>query len=175
LCGWVPFQPADLTRRHSSPPPEVPREMALVREASRKGYFRQRSMCLPQHMFHMIQASPQQIRVRRRPHRPMECPSEMVGGKPRQGGQSIEPHLFMQNALQYSHRPGVSRLATTRHGLDFRLLSQETAQVDDSHPRCLFSRPPIGEISALLRQGRSRLFNYLRLAPELPLKRKRRK
>ena len=63
-----PFGPADLARGHSSPPPEVPREMALVSKASRQGYFRQRSMCLPQHVFHMFQAPPQQIRVRRYPH-----------------------------------------------------------------------------------------------------------
>ena len=64
----VPFRPADLARGHSSPPPEVPREMALVRKTSRQGYFRQRSMCLPQHVFHMFQAPPQQIRVRRHSH-----------------------------------------------------------------------------------------------------------
>jgi len=34
----------------------------------------------------------------------------------------------------------------------------------------LFKRSPIVEISALLRQWWSRLFNYLRLAPELPFK-----
>ena len=55
----VPFRPADLARGHSSPPPEVPREMALVRKTSRQGYLRQRSMCLPQHVFHMFQAPPQ--------------------------------------------------------------------------------------------------------------------
>jgi hypothetical protein len=40
-------------------------------------------------------------------------------------------------------------------------------------PRCLFSRPPIVEISALLRQWRSCLFNYLRVAHELPFKERR--
>jgi hypothetical protein len=64
----VALRPADLARGHSSPPPEVPREMALVRKTSRQGYFRQRSMCLPQQVFHMFQAPPQQIRVRRHPH-----------------------------------------------------------------------------------------------------------
>jgi len=46
-----------------------------------------------------------------------------------------------------------------------RVLSQGAAQVDDSQPRCLFSRPPIGEISALLRQWRICLFKHLRVAP----------
>src|ERR1700756_2399896 len=64
----VPFRPADLTRRHSSPPPEVPGEMALVRKTSRLGNFRQRSMCVPQHVFHMFQAPPQQISVWWHPH-----------------------------------------------------------------------------------------------------------
>jgi hypothetical protein len=36
----VPFRPADLARGHPSPPPEVPREVALVRKTSRQGYFR---------------------------------------------------------------------------------------------------------------------------------------
>jgi hypothetical protein len=58
----VPFRPADLTRRYSSQPPEVPGEMALVRKTSRLGNFRQRSMCVPKHVFHMFQAPPQQIR-----------------------------------------------------------------------------------------------------------------
>jgi hypothetical protein len=36
----VPFRPADLARGHPCPPPEVPREVALVRKTSRQGYFR---------------------------------------------------------------------------------------------------------------------------------------
>jgi hypothetical protein len=52
-------------------------------------------------------------------------------------------------------------------------LSQEPDQVDDSHPRGLFSRPPIGEISALLQPWPSRLFNYLQVAPELPFKQRK--
>jgi hypothetical protein len=44
----LPSVPADLARGHSGPPPDVPREMALVRKTSRLGNFRQRSMCLPQ-------------------------------------------------------------------------------------------------------------------------------
>src|SRR5580693_6367745 len=95
----VPFRPADLSRGHSSPPPEVAREMALVRKTSRQGYFRQRSMCLPQHLFHLFQAAPQQIRVRRRPYRLVECPGKMVGRKPCQSGQSIEADLFIQMPL----------------------------------------------------------------------------
>jgi MFS superfamily sulfate permease-like transporter len=51
-----------------------------------------------------------------------------------------------------------------------RLLSEETAQVDDSHPRCLCNGPPIVEIPALLRQWRSRLFNYLRLGALIAIK-----
>ena len=47
MSGGVPFRPADLARGHSSPPPEVPREMALVRKTSRQGYFRQRSATQP--------------------------------------------------------------------------------------------------------------------------------
>ena len=35
-AGGVPFRPADLTSRHSSPPPEVPREMALDSKTSRQ-------------------------------------------------------------------------------------------------------------------------------------------
>ena len=108
----VPFRPADLARGHSSPPPEVPREMALVRKTSRQGYFRQRSMCLSQHVFHMFQAPPQQIGVRRYPHRLVECPSKMVGGKPCHSGQSVEAHLFIEmpfNILANTALPGVLR------------------------------------------------------------------
>ena len=43
-----PSVPTDLARGHSGPPPDMPREMALVRKTSRLGNFRQRSMCLPQ-------------------------------------------------------------------------------------------------------------------------------
>ena len=64
----VSFRPADLARGHPGPTPKVPREMALIRKTSRLGNFRQRSMCVPQHVFHMFQALPQQIRVRRHPH-----------------------------------------------------------------------------------------------------------
>ena len=64
----VPFRPADLARGHPSPPPEVPCEVALVRKTSRQGYFRHWSVCLPQHLFHLFQAPPQQIRVWRNPH-----------------------------------------------------------------------------------------------------------
>jgi hypothetical protein len=45
-----------------------------------------------------------------------------------------------------------------------RLLSQETTQVEVLILFGLCSRPPIVDISALLRQCRSRLFNDLRLA-----------
>lgn len=96
MCGAVPFRPANLAWGHSGPPPEVPREMALVRKTSRQGYFRQRSMCLPQHVFHLFQAPPQQIRVRRHPYRLVECPRKMVSRKARQGGQSIEANLFIE-------------------------------------------------------------------------------
>jgi hypothetical protein len=37
----------------------------------------------------------------------------------------------------------------------------EAAQIEDSHLVGLFSRPPIVEISALLRPWRSRVFNDL--------------
>ena len=92
----VPFDPADLARGYSSPPPEVPGEMALVRKTSRQGYFRQRSMCRSQHAFHLFQPPPQQIRVRRHPYRLVECPRKMVGRKTGQSGQSIEADLFIE-------------------------------------------------------------------------------
>ena len=52
---------------NSGPLPGVLREMALVRKTSPLGNFRQRSVGVSQHVFHMFQAPPQQIRVRRRP------------------------------------------------------------------------------------------------------------
>jgi len=70
--------------------------MALVRKTSRHGYLRQWSMRFAQHLFHLFQAPPQQIRVWRHPHRLVERPRKMVGGKPRQSGQSIEADLFIE-------------------------------------------------------------------------------
>src|ERR1700722_1474946 len=64
----VPFRPADLARGDSRPPPEVPREMTLVRKTSRQGYSRQGSTCLPQHVSPPLQAPPQQICVWRHAH-----------------------------------------------------------------------------------------------------------
>jgi len=81
----------------------------------------------------------------------------------------------MASRCDSSSRRIIDRLAEAvrQHvglGCENTRLLRQNSQVDDSHPRCLFKRSPIVEISALLRQWWSRLFNYLRLAPELPFK-----
>ena len=120
-ASGVPFRPADLTRRHSSPPPEVPREMALVRKTGRQGYFRQRSNVSPSACV---------------PHVPSAAATDtcaaappLTGGTPAQNGRWKVPPgrpihragSFHRDALQYGRRRGVSWLATTRHGSELEL------------------------------------------------------
>jgi hypothetical protein len=54
-----------------------------------------------------------------------------------------------------------------------RLPSQETVQVEDSHPRCLFNRPPIVEISALLRAIAEASFQPLTSGALIAIKRRK--
>ena len=70
--------------------------MALVGKSGRDRDFRQRKLGLTKHALRSIQPPAQKVAVRRHSHRLVECPCEMMSGKPRHRSQRLQPDFLVQ-------------------------------------------------------------------------------
>src|SRR5205085_11299371 len=70
--------------------------MTLVGKSDRDRDFRQRKLGLAKHALRSFQPPAQKIAVRRDSHRSVECPCEMMSGKPCHRGQCFQPDFLVQ-------------------------------------------------------------------------------
>ena len=86
LSGPAPCQ----TRGNARQSPEMPRQVALVREACCQGDLRQGQLRLTKHLFHMLHPAPQQVPMWRHAHRLLEGARKVIERKPCHRGQSAQ-------------------------------------------------------------------------------------
>src|ERR1700730_11957368 len=88
--------PAGQTGGHSSPPPEVPGEMALVGKSGCECDLGQRKLRLTKHSLDAFEPPAQNITVRRRPDGLVKGACEMMSGEPGQSSQILETYFLVQ-------------------------------------------------------------------------------